>query len=139
LFDGFYRSTIREGKECEQFTLLSKTNDDCQVQIRIFKNGDLTIESHPSTFTRVDRRRKRITVTCARPDGEQASRYEGLLFKRRVTDMARKSRDAAQAERIFKPDDKAELQGFLELISNAEAPERRDLLERVTPEELEGH
>ncbi|MGE7225609.1 hypothetical protein [Paenibacillus sp. PDC88] len=83
LFDGFYRSTIREGKECEQFTLLSKTNDECLVQIRIFKNGDLTIESHPSTFTRVDRHKKRISVTCAPLEGEQALQYDDRLIKGR--------------------------------------------------------
>lgn len=83
LFDGFYRTTIREGKECEQFTLLSKTSDLCLLQIRIFKNGDLTIESHPTTFTRVDRRKKRITVTCAPLNDDQASPDDNVLIKRR--------------------------------------------------------
>jgi hypothetical protein len=64
-FEGIYRSTTREGRKCEQFTLLEKFGSECLLQIRIYKNGDITIESHPSTFTRIDRKKKRITVTCA--------------------------------------------------------------------------
>lgn len=81
IFEGIYRSSIQECMECEQFSLISKEFDTCLVQIRIFKNGELTIESHPSTFIRVNRRKKRITIHCDDP-GDQSSPMSNDLLVR---------------------------------------------------------
>lgn len=43
-FVGIFRTTLRDGKECEQFTLLpSRYSDDTFIQIRIYKNGDVLV------------------------------------------------------------------------------------------------
>jgi hypothetical protein len=65
LFDGFYRTAHREGRECAQFTIMPKDSNLCIVQIRIFPDGEITIESHPSVFIRILWNKKQITVTCA--------------------------------------------------------------------------
>lgn len=51
--------------------------------------------------------------------------------------MAYQSWNPAQVERFFNPSEVADMQSSLELIFNADAPERKDLLERITPEQLE--
>lgn len=51
--------------------------------------------------------------------------------------MNYQSWNPVQVERFFNPSEVAVMQSNLELIFNADAPERKDLLERITPAELE--
>lgn len=68
--EGIYRGTWREGKECEQFTLLPKNKEYCLVQIRIFKDNTVTVESYAPCFVRIDNKKKLVTIT---PTGSIAS------------------------------------------------------------------
>jgi hypothetical protein len=76
MYEEVFRTTFREEKECEQFTLLLKDSEDALIQLRIFKNGDVTSETWIPTFLRIDRRAKRISVLFIQPIREYVAERE---------------------------------------------------------------
>ncbi|PFZ93745.1 hypothetical protein COL70_09020 [Bacillus pseudomycoides] len=61
-FEGFYRTTFKDGKECEQFTLMPVDRDEVLIQIRIYKNGDILVSNFVPANVVVYKRKKRVTV-----------------------------------------------------------------------------
>lgn len=61
-FEGFYRTTFKDGKECEQFTLMPMDLEFVLVQIRIYKNGDILVSNFVGANVVVYKRKKRITI-----------------------------------------------------------------------------
>lgn len=62
-FVGHYRTTYRDGKECEQFTLLpAMHSDEVLVQVRMYKNGDILANNYVPATIVVYKRKKLITV-----------------------------------------------------------------------------
>ncbi|PDY14154.1 hypothetical protein COO16_04120 [Bacillus pseudomycoides] len=61
-FEGFYRTTFKDGKECEQFSLMPIDLNFVLVQIRIYKNGDILVSNFVGANVVVYKREKRVTV-----------------------------------------------------------------------------
>lgn len=62
-FIGVFRTTMRDGKECEQFTLLPTMPIDITiVQVRIYKNGDVLSYGYVPLNTVVFKRKKHIKI-----------------------------------------------------------------------------
>ena len=60
---GVFRTAIRDGIECEQFTLLpAKHSDDTIVQVRIYKNGTILTFGLVPVNTVVFKRKKHIEI-----------------------------------------------------------------------------
>lgn len=62
-FQGVFRSTIKDGKQCEQFTLLpAKYSDDVIAQVRIYKSGDILTYGLVPINTVIFKRKKIIEI-----------------------------------------------------------------------------
>ncbi|MFT9494384.1 MULTISPECIES: hypothetical protein [Bacillota] len=62
-FEGVFRTAIRDGKECEQFTLYpTKDSDYTIVQVRIYKNGDVLTYGFVPVNVVVFKRKKKIKI-----------------------------------------------------------------------------
>lgn len=59
-YEAVYRTTMRDGRECEQFTILEKESDYAPVQIQIFKNDEVNVSAFEAAFVTIKRRPKRI-------------------------------------------------------------------------------
>lgn len=59
-YEAVYRTTMREGRECEQFTILENDSDYAPVQIQIFKNDEVRVCAFEAAFVTIKRRPKRI-------------------------------------------------------------------------------
>jgi hypothetical protein len=59
-YEAIYRTTMRDGRECEQFTVLETDSDYAPVQIQIFKNDEVNVCAFEAAFVTIKRRPKRI-------------------------------------------------------------------------------
>lgn len=61
-FSCFYRTTYRDSKECEQFTMMSNEVDYVYLQLQIFKNGDIRYYSKIPISININKKKKRIEI-----------------------------------------------------------------------------
>lgn len=57
-----YRTTLRDGKECELFTMMSNVVDYVFLQLYIFKNGDIRYTTNIPASIDILKRKKRIGI-----------------------------------------------------------------------------
>ena len=61
-FSGVFRTSMRDGKECEIFSLLDRNVDHAYLWVNIFKSGDIEYVSHIPSVINTDKRKKRIEI-----------------------------------------------------------------------------
>lgn len=61
-FECFYRTTIKKGKECEQFTMIVIDTEFVVLQLQVFKNGSISYFNEMPVFIEVQNRRKTIEI-----------------------------------------------------------------------------
>lgn len=61
-FSGVFRTGMRDGKECELFTLIGKNVDYAYLWVNIFKSGDIEYVSHIPSVINIDKIKKRIEI-----------------------------------------------------------------------------
>ncbi|AOY77154.1 hypothetical protein [Clostridium formicaceticum] len=61
-FSGVFRTGMRDGKECEMFTLLGRNVDHAYLWVNIFKSGDIEYVSHIPSVINIDKRKKLIEI-----------------------------------------------------------------------------
>lgn len=61
-FSGVFRTSLRDGKEFESFTLLSRNVDFAYLWVHIFKNGDIEYVSYIPSVINTDKKKKCIEI-----------------------------------------------------------------------------
>lgn len=61
-FECFYRTAIKDGKECEMFTMIVNGTEYDILQLQLFKNGDIRYISRIPFYVDVIKREKRVEI-----------------------------------------------------------------------------
>lgn len=61
-FECFYRTTLKNSKQCEQFTMLVKDTDIVVLQLQVFKNGSISYFNEMPVFIEVQNKYKTIEI-----------------------------------------------------------------------------
>lgn len=61
-FTCFYRTTFKDNKSCEEFTMFHKEIGSELLSLYIFKNGDTILNSLMPVSVDIDKRKKRIAI-----------------------------------------------------------------------------
>lgn len=61
-FECFYRTTLKNGKQCEQFTMIVEDTDLVVLQLQVFKNGSISYFNEMPVFIAVKNKSKTIEI-----------------------------------------------------------------------------
>jgi hypothetical protein len=67
LWEEVFRTTIRDNRECELFTLLFADSEDALLQLTLFRNGDLISETWEPAIVMLRGRQKQVYIEFLRP------------------------------------------------------------------------
>jgi hypothetical protein len=67
IWEEVFRTTIRDDRECELFTLLFTDSDDALVQLTLFRNGDLISETWEPAIVMLRGRKKQVYIEFLQP------------------------------------------------------------------------
>lgn len=61
-FECFYRTTLKNGKQCEQFTMIVTDTEVDVLQLQVFKNGSISYFNKMPVFIEVKNKSKTIEI-----------------------------------------------------------------------------